>query len=85
MSAVNYDAVLFEAGRPTYLLLSVWRNLNPAIPLHPGLDALDAERCATPLFRGTWRAAFPDRRALPDEPLAEPDGRGTQAFWDAMR
>lgn len=84
-SHVNYDAVLFENGEPSYLLLSEWRNRDPATPLSVAMQALNADRTPSDLFRSAWRGAFPDRAPLPNEPIAEPDGRGTQAFWDALR
>jgi hypothetical protein len=84
MSAVNYDAILFTDGQPTYLLLSEWRNRDPRIPLQV-VPVLTEDRRPTVAFRGIWRAAFPDRKALPDEPLSDEAGRGTQAFWDAVR
>lgn len=84
MSA-NFDAVLFEARRATYFLLSEWRNRGPLIPLQPTMDLLEPDRTKTVHFDGAWRAAFPDRDPLPNEPLAETDGRGTEALWDAMR
>lgn len=85
MSAVNYDAVLFQDGSPTYFLVSEWRNRAPAVPLPVSLVLLDGERKSTQELRSAWRASFPDRQPLPDEPLADEDGRGTQALWDAMR
>jgi hypothetical protein len=85
MNRVNLDAILFADGSPTYFLLSEWRNREPLIPLQPTLLALEEDRRPTPLFRSAWRTAFPDRGPLPDEPLADEDGRGTQALWDVMR
>lgn len=83
MSAVNYDAILFADGQPTYLLLSEWRNRDPRIPLQV-VPVLSADRRPLVEFRGIWRAAFPDRKPLPDESLADDDGRGTEAFWDVL-
>lgn len=84
MSA-NYDAILFlPDGRPTYFLMSQWRVREPVQPLQATVGLLETDRTGNADFGRAWHAAFPDRSALPTEPLADKAGRGTQDFWAAF-
>ena len=76
---------LFDrAGRPTPFLMAQWRQKGAAQPLQARVGYLGLERAAEPHFRALWRSAFPNRQALPNEPLAERDGRGTDVFWERL-
>jgi hypothetical protein len=71
-------------GCPTPFLMAQWRQREAAQPLQSRVAYLQADRTATPSFRTLWRIAFPLRQALPTEPLADREGRGTDVFWDRL-
>lgn len=76
---------LFDrAGRPTPFLMAQWRQRSPdqQQPLQSRVPLLQDDRSATPQFRILWQRAFPLRQALPNEPLADREGKGTDAFWE---
>jgi len=75
---------LFDAGnRPTPFLMRQWAQKGAAQPL--GLiPYLTRDKVAEPHFRVLWAKAFPTRKPLPDEALADREGRGTDAFWDVF-
>lgn len=75
---------LFENGRPTPFLMAQWRKKGGLQPLNARVAYLDENRCANPVLRGLWAATFSDLGPLPTEPLADRDGRGTQAFWNVF-
>ena len=76
---------LFDpAGRPTPFLQAQWRQRGGVQPLHSRVVYLQQDRTASTEFRAAWRAAFPDRQPLPNEPLADRAGRGTDIFWDRL-
>lgn len=64
--------------------MAQWRQRGGAQPLQSRVAYLDPEREASREFRTLWRLAFPDRQALPNEPLADRAGRGTDAFWNLL-
>lgn len=75
---------LFAAsGHPTTFLLRQWTQKGALQPLRL-IPCLDDSRVALPSFRSVWQVAFPTRPALPSEPLADRDGRGTDAFWNVF-
>lgn len=78
-------AVLFDAdGKPTYTLVSQVKAKAAARSLQPAVRCVDIDGTATPYFRAWWNIAFPARNPLPDEPIADETGVGTQAFWQVL-
>jgi len=79
------SAVLFDQdGKPTYTLVSQAKAKAAERSLQPAVRCVDDSGEATGYFRAWWNVAFPTRNPLPDEPLANPDGTGTQAFWQVF-
>jgi hypothetical protein len=80
--AAIYDAILFTpTGKAAPMLLAFWRAREPLQPLQAAVELLNADATGNESFRRAWQGAFPDRDPLPTEPLAERDGRGTEALW----
>lgn len=78
----DQDIIMFDgSGRASFLHLARWKAKGAAVPLQPAI-ALAIKGQATDYYRAAWRKAFPDRRALPNEPIATRDGRFTQAMLD---
>jgi hypothetical protein len=72
---------LFDrSGRPTVFMIRQWAQRSPQQYIRQ-LSYLEADRTATPGFRQLWSLAFPLRGPLPPEPLADAEGRATDAFW----
>lgn len=71
-------------GRPTPFLMRQWTQRGALQSLQARVIYLDRTRAAEPHFHAVWRAAFPLRQALPNEPLADREGRGTDAFWSRL-
>ena len=77
--------VLFTPERKaTPLFMAAWRHEGGLQPILSGVELLDENLSAKPTFRGLWRRAFPDKQPLPLGPLANKDGRGSDAFWDVF-
>jgi hypothetical protein len=73
--------VMFAAtGKATPLLIGRWKAKGAVTALPPAAVLVQRDNTATETFTRLWRAAFPDRRALPPGMVARPDGR----FSDAM-
>lgn len=81
---MNLDAVLFGDGYATYLLIGEWRSRGALRALQATVRLIDAEGYGTDDFRRSWRAAFPEADPMPSEKLADRDGRGTVALWEAL-
>ena len=78
------SAVLFDHdGKPTYVLISQARSKSAAKPLEAAIRCVDQGQ-ATDYFTAWWNVAFPTRNVLPSEPIANPDGTGTLAFWQVF-
>lgn len=72
---------LFDrSGRPTVFLIRQWAQRGAQQGIRQ-LSYLEADRSATTGFRQLWQLAFPLRGPLPPGPLADGEGRGTEAFW----
>lgn len=72
---------LFDrAGRPTTFMHRQWTQKAGAQPLRP-MKYLEQDRTANTEFRALWAKAFTTRDDLPGEPLADADGRASDAFW----
>lgn len=72
------------AGRfPTPFLLRQWTAKAAAEPLRL-IPYLARDLTAEPHLRQLWAKAFPARQPLPEGPLSDALGRGTDAFWDAF-
>jgi hypothetical protein len=78
------NAAMFDGPRPTLALRMQWAQKGALQPIVSGLDILEQDRSATRSFRLLWAKAFPDREPLPYAALAEKDGKGSIAFWDAF-
>lgn len=76
-------AVLFLVdGKPSPVLLAQSRAKGSRQALQADVPAADPQDgTATPAFRSWWTSAFPLRNPLPDEPVTNPDGTGSDAFW----
>jgi hypothetical protein len=78
------NVVLFTpGGQATPTLFLQWRMREPAKYIRPAAILVDGGM-ATRYFRELWRLAFPDRRDMPLEPVANKDGTGTERFWDVF-
>jgi hypothetical protein len=75
------NAVLFEAGRPTMIFRAQWTQKGASQPLPAGFSLLQDDLTPTRLLSALWTKAFPTRPPLTTEPIAKPDGTGTEAFW----
>jgi hypothetical protein len=76
---------LFDAGgRPTAFLMVQWAKRGALQPLMARVSLVEADGTANPMFRARWAAAFPSRQRLPTERVADPQGRGTDAFYDVF-
>jgi hypothetical protein len=80
------NAVLFNPeGKQTNILRAQWTQRGALQPIMAGALLLERDRSPTRYFREVWAKAFPTRRPLPFEPIAEEDGRGTTRFWDLLQ
>ena len=74
---------LFEAdGSATPLMFGLWRQKGALQALRPGVALIEQDRSGTRFFRSLWAVAFPTRDPLPFEAIAEPDGTGSEVFWE---
>jgi len=79
------DAVLFAPdGLGTPLLFGQWRRKAPQAPIQSYAVLLNRDLTASAYFRALWTRAFPTRRPMPVDPIAQPDGKGTDRFWDVF-
>lgn len=76
-------AILFlPNGKGSPTLFSQWRTKGPLKPIQTS-NYLHDDGAPTRYFAQLWREAFPARRPLPAR-IANPDGTGTEAFWDVF-
>lgn len=77
------SAVLFQVdGKPSTVLVAQSRVKGSLQALQASVPAADpADGTATGSFRSWWTAAFPLRNPLPDDPVSNRDGTGSDAFW----
>lgn len=77
------STVLFTPeGRAAEGLFRLWRQQGATQPLQVGARLIEEDRSATRFFRALWGAAFASRDSLPLAPLANPDGTGSDVFWE---
>jgi hypothetical protein len=78
------SAILFlPSGKASPFLLAQWRQRGPLAPIQASAILADGG-LATAYFRSLWRAAFPIRPALPPGKVANPDGTGSDDFWNVF-
>lgn len=76
--------VLFrEDGKGTQHFFGQWRRKAPLRPIQSRAVLVDGG-LATRYFRELWTVAFPTRERMPDDPIANKDGTGTDRFWDVF-
>lgn len=69
-------------GKPSPVLVAQSRAKGSLQALQASVPAADPkDGTATASFRAWWNAAFPTRNPLPDDPVTNPDGTGSAAFW----
>ena len=78
MSEVH-DIYFTPQGRPTARFVKLWKAKGAAQPLMT-LMQLHKGGYATHGFRSLWRKAFPNRRAIPSDAIAQKDGQMTEAM-----
>lgn len=77
-------AVLFDGEKAGRILRLQCAQKGALQPIMAGAGLLEKDRSATPYMRAWWEKAFPTRERLPYGPLANPDGTGTDKFWDVF-
>lgn len=75
---------LWAGPYPTPFLLRQWKQKAATEPLRL-IPYLTRDKAAEPHFRVLWTKAFPARQPLPEGPLSDAQGRGTDAFWDIFQ
>lgn len=81
--SIQSEVLFDQDGKPTYTLLSQARKKAALKPLEGAIRCVD-QGSATAYFAAWWTAAFPTRNPLPSDPIANPDGTGTLAFWEVF-
>ncbi len=74
---------LWDHGKPTVFLMRQWTQKGALQPIRP-LNYLASDGTALPELRRVWSAAFPTRGPLPQAPLSDRAGLGTDEFWNVF-